>query len=100
MVLLIQRRDQGVMNKDAETFSTEQAVLQKGEQGVNTRNGVTVTTGAVLPGCQESPWAMLSHGNCLLVGQQEAGCRSLPYGVVPIPLVLSSGSETAWLVPC
>lgn len=28
----------------------------KVEQGVNTRNKVKVTAGAVLPGCQEGPW--------------------------------------------
>lgn len=67
--MLVWGKDQGITKKDAETFSTEQTASQKREQGVSTRNGVTVTTGAVLPGCQESPWAVLSHGKCLLVGQ-------------------------------
>lgn len=100
MFLVVQVKDQGVVNRGAETISTEWTVLQKVEQGVNRRVEVKVTIGAVLPGWQESPWAILSHGGSLLVGQLESGCRSLPCRVVFIPPILSSGSETAWHVPC
>lgn len=99
MFLVVQVKDQEIANGHAETISTEWTVLQKVEQGVNRRMEVEITRTA-LPGCQESPRAILSHGGSLLVGQLESGCRSLPCRVVFIPSILSSGSETAWHIPC
>lgn len=100
MFLVVQVKNQGIVNGDGETISTEWTVLQKVEQGVNRRIKVKITIVVVLPGCRESPWAILSHGGSLLVGQLKSGCRSLPCRVVFIPPILSSGGETAWHVSC
>lgn len=76
-------------------------MLWKVEQGVNTRSRVKVTAGAVLPGCQEGPWVgPAGPWKLSPVGEWESQLQVPPrQGCSPAP-VLSSGNETAWLVPC
>lgn len=71
-------------------------VLLKVEQGINTRNRVKLTAGAILPQFQEGPWVGPAGSRKLSpVGEWESQLQVTPSRVVDTPqppATLSSGN--------